>query len=113
VPLVADRLQGENEVLAETAALALGESRLPAALSPLLTVWENPRGPALRRTLLTAIALHHSDEAFDFLCDLVAGAPAVEAEAALAALAIFRDDLRRRRAIERILRRRDDLGRPA
>jgi hypothetical protein len=113
VPLVVERLQGEHEVLAETAALALGESRLPAALPPLLAAWENPGGPALRRTILTAIALHHSDEAFDFLCGLADGAPAAEAEAALAALAIFRDDLRRWRKIERILRRRDDLARPA
>jgi hypothetical protein len=112
VPLIAGRLQGENEILAETAALALGESRLPAALPPLLTAWENAGGPALRRTLITAIARHRSDEAFDFLCGLVAGAPAAEAEAALAALAIFRDDLRRRRVIERIARRRDDLSSP-
>ncbi len=110
VPLLAGRLEGEDEVLAETAAMALGESRLPAALPPLLAAWETAGGPTLRRTLLTAIALHNSDEGFDFLCGLVADAPATEAEAALAALAIFRNDLRRWRKIERVLRRRDDLG---
>jgi hypothetical protein len=65
--------------------------------------------PTLRRATLTAIATLGSDEAFDFLLEMLSEAAPGDAADALGALALFRDDERRRRKVERVLRRRTDL----
>lgn len=107
--LVAGRATGENAVEAEAAVLALGGSRLPQAL-PLLIEMRSVAGePTLRRATLTAIATLGSDEAFDFLLEMLSEAAPGDAADALDALALFRDDERRRRKVERVLRRRTDL----
>lgn len=109
LPFVADRLHGEQEVLAETAALALGASRQPAALPLLISAWDDSAEVVFRRALLTAIATHGSEEGFTFLLGLLATAPAHDARSALSALSLFRDDERRRRKVDRVLRKRADL----
>jgi hypothetical protein len=75
---------------AEAAALALGSSRLAAAL-PALRAWVE-RSPGALRTGLTAIAMLRREEAFSYLVDLVASGDHRPASEALKALALHRTD---------------------
>lgn len=80
VEVVARYLEYGEETVRELAALALGESRLPAAFPPLKAAWSAVLVSApLRRALLRAAAAHRSDPAYDWLLELAAtaGAPAV------------------------------------
>lgn len=106
--LAGERAGAADALQAEAAVLALGSSRLPAAL-PLLIELLAPAEPTLRRVILTAIATLGSDEAFAYLLEMLADGPPPDAADALDALSLFRDDERRRRKVERALRRRDDL----
>jgi HEAT repeat protein len=73
IPFVVAALQAEDESVSELAALALGESRLPEALAPLLHAWHAAVGKhAFRRALLRAVAAHRSEEALAWLLALVA-----------------------------------------
>ena len=108
LPLVGERATGANAAQAEMAVLALGSSRLAGALSLLIGL-PTAGEPLLRRATLTAIATLGSDEAFAWLLDLLADGPPADAADALDALRLFREDERRRRKVERVLRRRDDL----
>ena len=107
LPFVGGRMQMANQALAEAAALALGVSKLPAALPLLTGGWEAADDPAFRRTALIAIATLGDDAAFDFLLSLLQDGAVHDAADALSALALFRDDERRRRKVERVARKRD------
>ncbi|HUF74556.1 MAG TPA: hypothetical protein VMR74_16865 [Gammaproteobacteria bacterium] len=88
---VARFLEDGNDAVVEAAALALGESRLPAALAFLQAAWEGVLVPAERRRLLVrAAALHRSDEAFDWLLGLAAESSAAIASEIVDVLAIYR-----------------------
>lgn len=80
-----------NEV-AEVAALALGESRLPEAFPILQNWWQRTRIAELRRTALTAIALLRQDEAISFLLTLIREGAIPDAKEAIAALSIYHQD---------------------
>jgi len=96
---------GADAVLAELAALALGESRLDAAVALLRARWETEplRRPA-DRVLLRAAAMARSPAAFDWLLGLAAEADAATAAWVIEELAPYRhhrrlaDDLRARLA---------------
>lgn len=109
LPFVGERARGNDPVEAEAALVALGGSRLPGALPVIVTAWEQADGPILRRTALAAAADLNDDASFAFLLDLLETGSAHDAADALAALARFREDERRNRRIERVLRRRADL----
>jgi len=80
---------------AEPAALALGESRLPEALAALRTCWDTLADYTFRKTLLLAIALHRSDEAFDFLLTIIREEGRSAALKALEVLDIYRAEEKR------------------
>lgn len=100
VPWVGQWLTDANEILAEGAALALGESRRPEAFLLLKAAWEREMDRARRSNLLTPIALLRSEEAFTFLLGIVRGAPAPHAAGAIDALAIYSGGRQRREQIE-------------
>ena len=103
-------LRAANPALAEAAALALGESRLPSAAPVLREAWAAADDPALRAACLDALARLGDEAAFDFLLDLLANGPAHDAHNAhRALLAATGDDARRRRKVERAAARRTDL----
>ena len=103
-------LRAANPALAEAAALALGDSRLPAAAPVLREGWAAADEPALRAACLHALARLGDEAAFDFLLDLLANAPAHDAHTARRALlSTTGDDARRRRKVERAAARRGDL----
>lgn len=81
----------QDEAIRELAALALGESRLPAALDRLQSAWDDVLpSRSFRRALLRGAALHRSEAAFDWLLAFVAEGDARVAADALDALSIHK-----------------------
>lgn len=104
---VAGFLNSHADEIAERAALALGESRLPAAFPLLRAVWEATSQATLRKTLLLAIAMLRQDEAVEFLLTQLAEDREKSALDALEALAIYgRDDSVRGRIQEIVAKRK-------
>ncbi|MBI4517676.1 MAG: hypothetical protein HY699_17865 [Deltaproteobacteria bacterium] len=100
LPFVARQLDAGAVTTRESAALALGSSRLRAAFPILREWWQRIRERELRRTALLAIAMLRQDEALAFLLSLVAEAPGHTAREALAALGLYRhDDALRKRVL--------------
>ena len=91
---VAGYLDSSSAAVAEAAALALGQSREPAALDILKNRCAAGAGEWLRRALFAGLALARDDSAFEFLFSLVETAPEKIAAQALSALAIYRHDER-------------------
>ncbi len=110
LPFVGERARGDDPIEAEIALAALGNSRRPEALGELVAAWEQAEEFTLRRAALAAIAGLGDDAAFAFLLGLLESAPPRDAADAARALAHFHDDERRRRRIEKVKRRRSDLG---
>ncbi|MBX3023287.1 hypothetical protein KF840_00075 [bacterium] len=105
---VAGFLDRDPPEVAEAAALALGGSRLPAALAPLTAWWERVFDPAIRRTALLAIAMLKSDAAIAYLLDHAAHSAASHAIAAVDALALYRHDPRLRGQVEAAVAQRPE-----
>lgn len=106
---VARFLDGEDDAVVEAAALALGESRLPAALDALKDAWEDVLVPAeLRRVLVRAAALHRSDEAFDWLLGLAADGDGAIAAEIVDVLSIYRHNGKLAERLNRIVEARED-----
>jgi len=101
LPLVGQRLS-EGE---ESAALALGESRLPTALPVLKSGLEQASGD-LEGTILLSIALLRMDEATTYLRELVEKAPENRAAKAIEALGLHRHDARMSDRIGEIVKSR-------
>ena len=96
---VAQFLDVEDEAVVEAAALALGESRIPAAFERLRAGWDAVlASPELKRAFLRAAAFHRSEEAFEWMLDLAAGASPPIACDVVELLAIYRhnEDLAKR-----------------
>jgi HEAT repeat protein len=90
LPLVGEFLDADEEV-AEGVALALGESRRPAAFEVLKAHWPRARiNESLGRVVLLAMAITRQPAAMDFLCGVLVDASEPTAAAALSALAIHR-----------------------
>lgn len=89
VPFVAEFLQSSDET-AEEAALALGVSRLPAALDVLKDAWTN--SPAVSRSaLLRALSASRQESAIEFLLNVIRTGREREVIAAIDALEFHRD----------------------
>jgi HEAT repeat protein len=105
LPFVAAYLDSSNAAIAETAAIALGESRQPEAIATLKNKW--PGGSETqRRALLTGLAVARDDSAFEFLFSLVESAIEKIAAEAITALAIHQQDERIRSRVESLVEQR-------
>ena len=91
VPLVVALLEHDDRAVVGGAALALGGSRLPEALEPLLAALRACPDRQLTRTLVDAIALQRSDASAEVLLGLVADGDREEAVAAAEGLRLYRD----------------------
>jgi HEAT repeat protein len=90
---VAAYLEHDDEAVRELAALALGESRLDAALAPLKAAWSGVLlGEEFRRALLRAVAAHRSEAAAAWLLDLVAEVRPPIAVEIVEALALYKNN---------------------
>ncbi len=110
VDFVAKFLTSKDEDMAEQAALALGESHLPAAFSVLREAWESGGAREHRRMLLTAIALLRSDNSLEFLLALLSEESPSIAAGVLAALRFYSGDETVAARVRDILRRRRDAS---
>jgi hypothetical protein len=108
VEFVGQFLPSRSGGLGEQAALALGESRLDAALDVLRGAWERGGAAEQRRTLLVAIAMLRSERALEFLLERLASESSPVAGDALAGLAFYARDEAVRTRVEGIIRERGD-----
>ena len=96
VPFLSSFLRkGGHEARGE-AALALGSSRLPEAVRELKAALDDTRDAGFREVLMRALSLSRDPDALDLLLTIVKTGRAVEATAALEALAVHgaRPDIR-------------------
>lgn len=89
LPVIAYHLKGDSSRVRASAALALGQSRRPAALDILSSEWLSNGDPELKHSLLLAIGLLNIEPAVEFLLNLLDGGRA-NASDALAALSYCR-----------------------
>jgi len=104
---VAEYLKNADPAIAESAALALGESRQESAFAVLRDAWEDTFDAERRRTLLLALATLRSEPALDYLLDIVRHEARVYADAALQALRMYQRDETIWRRVEKALAERD------
>jgi len=106
---VAGFLDVSDFAIRELAALALGESRLDAALALLRERWdEQPLKRDADRILLRAAVLHRSDAAFDWLLAVVARGDAPSAELLIVELAVYRANHKLHARLATAINRRGD-----
>jgi HEAT repeat protein len=108
VEFVASYLEHDDPAVAETAALALGACGLPAAIAALSEKWRLTARPAMRKTLLLALATARQETALEFLISLVAGADEPIAIEVIAALRAYRNDERTRARLAEAVAERGD-----
>jgi HEAT repeat protein len=90
VGFVASRLTAENDSIRDFAALALGESRHPEALSHLRAAWDEVYVAAeLNAVLIRAAALHRTEAAFDWLISIIEEGARKHADIAVDALSVY------------------------
>jgi HEAT repeat protein len=92
LPLVAEFLSDDAPELRDAAALALGESRLAAALPPLRQAFDRESDAGSRKQIVLAAAMLRTPEAVEWLVWLVTSAPIADAVAAVEALRSYRSD---------------------
>ncbi len=100
VPLVASALEGGEEA----AAIALGESRLPAALEALKKARQAPIPNVSEETLYLAIALLRLDEANQYLVQMVEEGRESSAIKAIAALGLHKHDEKLKKRLYKIIK---------
>jgi HEAT repeat protein len=100
IAFVAGFLKGADEGIRAEAALSLGSSRLPAAVTALRAAWDENKDPDLRLAVLRGLAVSRQPEALDFLLDLVKEGRARDACAAIEALSVDRDSDAIRESVE-------------
>lgn len=103
---VAQFLDPKFEEIAEQAALALSESRLPKAFDALRKAWEQGGLSDHRRMLLRAIGMLRLESAVEFLLERLQNESASVAADLLAALAFHARDEAVTDRVERIIRER-------
>jgi hypothetical protein len=106
---VAQWLARSDDALRELAALALGESRVPAALDALKSAWLEPVvADELRFALIRAAAAHRSEAAFDWLLSIAADARPLVAMRVIEALEPYKNNGRLAARLRAVLAARGD-----
>jgi HEAT repeat protein len=108
VDFVAGFLRARGPDAAESAALALGESRLPAAFEPLRDWARDVSGTGHERVALIAMATLRREDALDHLLGIVRAGGVPSAERAIEALGLYRGDEALRRRVDQAIASRED-----
>jgi HEAT repeat protein len=109
IAFVAPFLEAPADAVREEAALALGASRFAAAVGILRDALDRGRHPQFREVLLRALSLTRQPAALDFLLGLVKTGRMADAEAALDALALHRENQEIRRLAQEAAKGREEL----
>ncbi|MGF1523857.1 MAG: HEAT repeat domain-containing protein [Leptolyngbyaceae cyanobacterium] len=96
------------EPFQEATTLALGESRLEAALPILQQFWERSRQPDLRRVSLMAMAMLRHDAAIAFLLLLIVEGTQSDAQDALLALKLYQHEPPLWQRVQQAVEQRND-----
>jgi HEAT repeat protein len=107
LPFVALYLRDKDAALQEYAALALGESRRPEALTLLRDAWTDIVTPEARGALIRAAALHRSEPAFEWLLEIIESGTPLLATAAVEALSVYERNTRLIEQVNAAKARRD------
>ncbi len=108
LPFVARFLDKDDPAIVETAALALGESRLEGAVELLDARYQRCAEFRLRQTLLICLSMLRREAALDILLDRLQTGSKEQATHVLVALAIHRDDEVLREGVQNALANRSD-----
>jgi hypothetical protein len=108
LPFVARYIDGEDDVMAEAAIWALGQSRQNAALPVLQEKWERTVDHSLRKTLIAALAASRLQESFDYLCSQLRTADAQTASDIVTALSDYASSESLRQAVAAAVEERRD-----
>ena len=109
VAFVAEFLDADGPGVRAFAALALGESREPAALSPLLQAFDGPYlDPEFRRVLIRAVVLHRSEDSINWLLGVVRDRDPAACQLVIEELAVFKSTNRIRDRVTEALEQRAD-----
>lgn len=108
IELVRQFVDSENDEIAEVAILTLGQQRRSEAFAILREKWQNTVDAATRKTLLTAMATARSDEATEFLIQLVADTGIATATEIINSLARYHNDERVREQLRAVVQERGD-----
>lgn len=111
VAFVAKWLGNADDALRDLAALALGESRVPAALDVLKSAWMEPVvADELRFALVRAAAAHRSEAAFDWLLSIAADSRPVVAARVIESLEPYKNNARLAERLRSVLASRGDAA---
>jgi HEAT repeat protein len=106
---VARFLDAADEAVVEAAVLALGESRIPAAIDLIKMGWEGVLVSSdLARAFLRAAAFHRSEQAFDWMLEVAATASSGVAGEVIEILSIYRHNDELARRLRAAVEKRDD-----
>lgn len=108
LPFVKRFMSFMEPTVAEGAALAIGEARLPESFSVLQDAYAHPARMLSQNALLLPMALTREDGAFDFLIQVVRTERRPLALSALNALTVFMVDPFRVKAIEAAVKERGE-----
>lgn len=109
LPFVARFIDGEDEVLAESAALALGETADLRAFKHLHKVWQSTVSEKKRTSLMLPIALTRQEKAFQFLFDTIESGPEAYARAAVNACRVYDYDERFQERVQKAIKARGGI----
>ena len=105
---VAGYLENRDPAVRESAAMALAESKQPAAVQLLIERWRPGMDETSRRALLTALSLARHESAFEFLFSLIAQGNVRSPAEAIMALALYRRDERIRNHVRQLVEARQE-----
>jgi HEAT repeat protein len=109
VAFVGAQLASSDDAIRDLAALALGESRHPAALKQLRDAWDDAYvAPDMRAVLIRAAALHRTDAAFDWLVSIIETGSRAQAEIAVDALSVYERNTKLLERVRTAMAKRDD-----
>lgn len=100
-------LSNGSSELFEFAALAIGGSHVPESFGILHAAWDDNLSPTVRQRLLLPIALVRSDEAFDFLLEVLRSSDRKVSLETLLALRLYQSDSDKKRVGE-VVRKKGD-----
>jgi len=108
VPFVAGYMEADDELIAEAAIWALGQSRQTAALAVLKEKWERTVERSVRKVLVAALAASRLEEAVDYLVLQLRSADIRTAEDILTALSNYAGAESQRQLVAAAVQERDE-----